>query len=135
MGGGKGMRTRKGKHSTFDIQHSTPNSSADADWELHEGGANGRKFDLEERLLEFASAAIDLSEKLPSSCAGNHVAGQILRSGTSPYPNHGESEELIRIFFSSVQTAQKNVLAEKIHHPTPIRHPVGKAGRPLDVGR
>ena len=57
-----------------------------------EGGTARRKFDLEERLLEFASAVIDLSEKLPTSRAGNHVAGQILRSGTSPYPNHGEAE-------------------------------------------
>ena len=33
-----------------------------------------------------------LSEKLPKTRAGNHVAGQILRSGTSPYPNHGEAQ-------------------------------------------
>ena len=59
---------------------------------LHEDVAGGRKYDLEERLLEFASAVIDLSEKLPNSRAGNHIAGQILRSGTSPYPNHGEAE-------------------------------------------
>ena len=83
---------KKKQHSTSNIQHSTSNDR-DADvWEFNEGDANGRKFDLEERLLEFASAIIDLSEKLPSSRAGNHVAGQILRSGTSPYPNHGEAE-------------------------------------------
>ena len=83
---------KKGKHSTFNIQRPTSNDE-DADvWKFNEGNTNGRKFDLEERLLEFASAVIDLSEKLPSSRAGNHVAGQILRSGTSPYPNHGEAE-------------------------------------------
>ena len=97
------------------------------------------RFDLEERLL-----------------AGNHVAGQLLRSGTSPYGNHGEveaaesrkdfvhklkvclkelketrrwlrliersrmlpekslapilaeTEELIRIFFTSIRTAEQN---------------------------
>ncbi len=54
--------------------------------------ANGRVFDLEDRLLEFASVVIDISEKLPSTRAGNHVAGQLLRSGTSPYSNHGEAE-------------------------------------------
>jgi four helix bundle protein len=117
---------------------------------------------LEERLLEFASAVIDLSEQLPDSRADNHVAGQILRSGTSPYPNHGEAEdaesredfihklkvclkelretrrwarliqrkgwvkdettllfilseadELIRIFYSSIQTARRNLLNER----------------------
>ena len=51
-----------------------------------------RTYDLEERLLEFASAVIDLSEKLPNTRAGNHLAGQLLRAGTSPYGNHGEAQ-------------------------------------------
>src|SRR5437867_8369851 len=51
-----------------------------------------RKYDLEDRLLEFASAVIDVSEKLPGTRAGNHIAGQFLRSGTSPYGNHGEAQ-------------------------------------------
>ncbi|MCO5052031.1 MAG: four helix bundle protein [Verrucomicrobiae bacterium] len=42
-------------------------------------------------MLDFASAIIDVSEKLPNSRAGNHLAEQILRSGTSPYGNHGEA--------------------------------------------
>ena len=115
------------------------------------------KYDLEERLLEYATSIIRLVEKLPDTRAGNHVAGQLLRSGTSPLPNHGEAQaaesaddfihkmkislkelresyrwlrliqhvpllkpssevdsllketdELIRIFVKSLQTAQKN---------------------------
>jgi four helix bundle protein len=31
-------------------------------------------------------------EKLPDNRTGNHVAGQLLRSGTSPLPNHGEAQ-------------------------------------------
>ena len=50
------------------------------------------KFDLEERLLDYASRIIRLVEKLPETRAGNHVAGQLLRSGTSPLPNHGEAQ-------------------------------------------
>ena len=83
---------KKGKHSTFNIQHSTPKGAEPAVWEFNEGAGGNRKFDLEDRLLEFASAVIDLSESLPATRAGNHIAGQILRSGTSPYPNHGEAE-------------------------------------------
>ena len=49
-------------------------------------------FDLEERLLEFSVKIIQLSESLPLTRAGNHVAGQLLRSGTSAYPNHGEAQ-------------------------------------------
>ena len=47
---------------------------------------------MEERLLEFAAVVIDVSEKLPDTRAGNHLAGQLLRSGTSPYGNHGEAQ-------------------------------------------
>jgi four helix bundle protein len=81
------------KHPTSNSQHPAPNESAFDAWMFNDGDRGNRKYDLEERLLEFASAVIDLSEKLPDSRAGNHVAGQILRSGTSPYPNHGEAED------------------------------------------
>jgi four helix bundle protein len=50
------------------------------------------KFDLEERLLEYSVSIIKLVEKLPNTRTGNHVAGQLLKSGTSPYPNHGEAQ-------------------------------------------
>ena len=51
------------------------------------------KFDLAERLLEFAARIVRLAESLPRSEAGRHVAGQVLRSGTSPYANHAEAED------------------------------------------
>ncbi len=49
-------------------------------------------YDLGERLLSFCVEVIRLTEVLPNSRAGNHIAGQLLRSGTSPYPNHGEAQ-------------------------------------------
>ena len=49
-------------------------------------------YDLEERLLEYSVRIIKIVEKLPNTRAGNHVTGQLLRSGTSPYPNHGEAQ-------------------------------------------
>ena len=51
-----------------------------------------QRYDLEERLLEYAARIIRLVEKLPDTRAGNHVAGQLLRSGTSALPNHGEAQ-------------------------------------------
>ncbi|MBW2612651.1 MAG: four helix bundle protein [Deltaproteobacteria bacterium] len=53
---------------------------------------NGKKYDLEERLLEYAASILKIVEQLPNTKAGNHVSGQLLRSGTSPYPNHGEAQ-------------------------------------------
>ena len=49
-------------------------------------------YDLEERLLEYSVRIIKIVEQLPNTRTGAHVAGQLLRSGTSPYPNHGEAQ-------------------------------------------
>jgi four helix bundle protein len=49
-------------------------------------------YDLEERLLEFSVRIIKIVEQLPNTRTANHVAGQLLRSGTAPYPNHGEAQ-------------------------------------------
>ncbi len=49
-------------------------------------------FDLEERLLEFSVRIIRLVEQLPETKTGKHIGGQLLRSGTSPYANHGEAQ-------------------------------------------
>lgn len=51
-----------------------------------------KRFDLEERLLAYAAQIIRLVEMLPNTRAGNHIAGQLIRSGTSPLANHGEAE-------------------------------------------
>jgi four helix bundle protein len=51
-----------------------------------------RQYDLEDRLLEFAAKIVQLADSLPNTKAGNHIAGQLLRCGTSPLSNHGEVE-------------------------------------------
>lgn len=121
-----------------------------------------RKYDLEERLIDFAVLIIQITESLYNSRAGNHIAGQLVRSGTSPALHYGEAQsaesradfihklkillkelresknalriiekiplteklentgkaaiecnELISIFMKSVETAKKNMEAEK----------------------
>jgi four helix bundle protein len=137
---------REKPDSTSNSQRSTPNAQS----------ASKARFDLEERLLDFSVRIIRLVDALPNTRAANHVAGQLLRCGTSPYGNHGEveaaesrkdfvhklkvclkelketrrwlrllakssmlpetkmtailneTEELIRIFFSSIRTAERN---------------------------
>ncbi len=49
-------------------------------------------YDLQDRLIDYAVRIIKLSEALPDSKAGKHVASQILHSGTSPAPNYGEAQ-------------------------------------------
>ncbi len=72
------IKNQNVQRSTFNVQRSTPKRSS--------------AFDLDERLLNYAAAIIRLTENLPQSRAGNHLAGQLLRSGTSPLPNHGEAQ-------------------------------------------
>jgi hypothetical protein len=47
---------------------------------------------LEERLIDFAVTIVSVVEALPDSKAGNHIANQLIRSGTSPAPNYGEAQ-------------------------------------------
>ena len=53
---------------------------------------DNRVFDLEERLIDFAVRIIQLAESLPKTRVGNHVAGQLIRCGTSPASNYGEAQ-------------------------------------------
>ena len=50
------------------------------------------KYDLEERLINFATQVITLVESMPNTKAANHLAGQLLRSGTSPALNYAEAQ-------------------------------------------
>ena len=54
--------------------------------------ANGRKFDLENRLLEFTIRIISVVECLPDTRVCNYLGGQLLRSGSSPALNYGEAQ-------------------------------------------
>ena len=49
-------------------------------------------YDLEERLLEYSVRIMKIVGRLPNTRTTRHVADQLLRSGTSPYPNHGEAQ-------------------------------------------
>ena len=51
-----------------------------------------RKYDLEDRLIEFAALIIEVTESLLNTRAGNHLAGQVVRSGTSPALHYGEAQ-------------------------------------------
>ncbi len=48
--------------------------------------------DLGERLIEYATRIIRVSEQLGKSYAQQHVAKQILRSGTAPMAHHAEAQ-------------------------------------------
>ncbi len=47
---------------------------------------------LEDRLVDFAVRVIGVVEALPTDRAAKHIAGQLIRSGTSPAPNYAEAQ-------------------------------------------
>ena len=50
------------------------------------------KKDLEERLISFSVLIIEIINEMPNTKAANHLAGQLVRSGTSPALNYGEAQ-------------------------------------------
>ena len=51
-----------------------------------------KAYELETRLIDFASRIMDIAEALPSTFAAKHLVAQIVRSATSPALNYGEAQ-------------------------------------------
>tara|TARA_R110002050_G_scaffold300722_2_gene471880 strand:- start:17761 stop:18132 length:372 start_codon:yes stop_codon:yes gene_type:complete len=117
------------------------------------------KFDLEDRFIDYAIRVSNMVDQIDNSKLGSHIAGQMIRSSSSPALNYGEAqsaesrkdfvhklkiilkelketrvslkiikrkplipnveklqpimdetEELIRIIFSSIKTTRKNMV-------------------------
>jgi four helix bundle protein len=47
--------------------------------------------DIERRLVDFAVRIVKLSDSMPDGRSANHIAGQLLRSGTSPAAQYAEA--------------------------------------------
>ena len=69
------------------------------------------KYDLEERLLDFAARIVRFAEALPNTQAGKHISDQILRSGTAPMAHHAEAQaaESRRDFIHKMTIALKEL--------------------------
>jgi four helix bundle protein len=75
-----------------------------------------KKYDLENRLIMFAVSIMDVVDVLPNNRAGNHIAGQLIRSGTSAAPNYGEalSAESRKDFIHKMKIALKELRETRI---------------------
>jgi four helix bundle protein len=51
-----------------------------------------KNYDLHERLIDFAVIIIEIVKNIENSKAGNHLAGQIIRYGSSPSLNYSEAQ-------------------------------------------
>jgi four helix bundle protein len=74
-----------------------------------------RKYDINDRLIDFAVNIIKICESIGNSRAGVHMASQLLRSGTSPALNYGEamSAESRNDFIHKLKIALKELRETK----------------------
>src|SRR5213078_2080842 len=50
------------------------------------------RYDLEDRLINFAVQICLLTDRFPSTAIAKHVVGQLTRCGTSPFANYAEAQ-------------------------------------------
>jgi four helix bundle protein len=67
--------------------------------------------DIEERLIDFAVRVVNVSANMPGTQAGNHIAGQLLRSGTAPAAHYAEARgaESTRDFIHKLRICLKEL--------------------------
>jgi len=72
--------------------------------------------DIEARLIDFAVRIIRLGNNLPKSRAGNHIAGQLLRSGTAPAAIYAEARgaESTKDFVHKLKLALKELNESRV---------------------
>jgi four helix bundle protein len=53
---------------------------------------DNKKYDLEDRLVNYTCIMIDVVDALPNTRAGNYIAGQLIKSCHAPTFNYGEAQ-------------------------------------------
>ncbi|MCD4792652.1 MAG: four helix bundle protein [Bacteroidales bacterium] len=85
-----------------------------------------RKFDLEDRLIDFAIRISEVAESLPNTPLGKQINGQMVRSGTSPALNYGEaqSSESTKDFIHKIKIVLKELRETLVCLKIIIRKPL-----------
>jgi four helix bundle protein len=94
-----------------------------------------RKYNLEDRLIDFAIKISDIVEALPNTKLGNHIGGQLIRCGTSPALNNGEAQsaESNNDFIHKLRVLLKELRETRICLKIIIRKPLLKPELVNDV--
>ena len=77
-----------------------------------------KKYDLEDRLIDFANMVINVVETLPNEKAANHLGNQLVRSGTAPALIYGEAQaaESNADFIHKAKLVLKELRETKVCH-------------------
>ncbi len=96
-----------------------------------------KKYDLEERLIDFSVLMIEIAENLLNTKAANHIMGQLVRSGTSPALNYGEAQsaesrnDFIHKLKISLKELRETLVALKIIKRVPLTRKLDLTDRGL----
>ena len=83
-------------------------------------------YDLEDRLIDFTVLIFKIVDSLYDTKAGNHIASQLVRSGSNPglYYGEAQSAESRRDFIHKIKVLLKELMESraglKIIHRTPL---------------
>jgi len=93
------------------------------------------RYDLQERLINFAVDIVQVVESLSTTKSANHIGGQGLRSGTSPAFNYGEAQsaESRRDFVHKMKICLKELRETQVGLKLTIR--LNVTNSPLNVER
>ena len=84
------------------------------------------KFDLEDRLVDFACMCLEVCELLPSSKAGQNLEYQLSKSGTAPALIYGEAQaaESRADFLHKMKMVLKEIRESRVNLKIIKRKPV-----------
>lgn len=76
-----------------------------------------KEYNLENRLIQYAILTSDIAEILPNNKLGNHLSGQLIRSGTAPALIYGEVQgaESRKDFIHKMKLILKELRETKIN--------------------
>lgn len=93
---------------------------------------NSKRFDLEERTLNFAKKVIDLIKKLPKNTVNFEMSNQVIRSGGSIGANYREANDSLgkKDFFMRIRICRKEAKETKywlellLHNNPELKEPI-----------
>jgi four helix bundle protein len=94
-----------------------------------------RRFDLEDRLIDFALRIDEIVESLPNTKLGNHIGNQLIRCGTAPALNYGEAQsaESTSDFIHKLKIILKELRESRICLKIILKKPLLKPDRMTDI--
>ncbi len=100
--------------------------------EIMKNEVKNKKFDLEDRLIDFAIRISEVADALPNTTLGKYIKGQIIRSGSSPALNYGEAQsaestnDFIHKLKIVLKELRETLVSLKIIYRKPLIKPIKK---------